>query len=314
MSSLRKLAIIIIIFLCSVLSTGCGDQNIEVPSYDYESDEGHPEGWLPTGHSVEASENVGRCSECHGKIFGGGSSDVACTSCHLGSETDVHPLQWDGFDALRHSSFVEQQDTAACSNIYCHGANLSGVQDSGPSCLTACHMGSETDSHPLQWGNLDALRHGDHVVQQGSAACSNVYCHGANLSGVQDSGPSCLTACHMGNSGTVHLVSWGVYTYAMHDTYVRQNGATQCSNVSCHGADLRGVIGSGPYCSECHMGDTVVDGAIIFSVHPAGWDADPVLHGYYVSLNGTAYCSNLTCHGSFLQGVTGSGTSCYACH
>jgi hypothetical protein len=259
MSSIIKFWILALLLLLSMgIILGCGDRNPDAPEFNYERGEAeHPDNWLPAKHAAEAREELADCAECHGASFDGGIADVSCFECHLGSESDVHPLDWDDQEALLHRGYVESFGTEGCAIKYCHGRDLNGVKDSGPSCLTACHMGSADSFHPSEWDG---------------------------------------------------------YTYARHDNYVRDNGTAECSNVACHGADLEGVTGSGPYCSSCHIGDTVVDSTIVFSVHPSGWDSDSSLHGAYIASNGTSSCRNVVCHGSNLEGVTGSGASCNACH
>jgi hypothetical protein len=79
------------------------------------------------------------------------------------------------------------------------------------------------------------------------------------------------------------------------------------SCTECHGKALEGGI-SGVGCTGCHMGG-------IDSYHPDTWGASTYhLHDDYVLANGTAECSNVACHGTYLGGVPGSGPSCTSCH
>jgi hypothetical protein len=145
----------------------------------------------------------------------------------------------------------------------CHGGDFSGGI-SRVSC-TRCHLGNQQSVHPLAWGNLVYARHPDYVIKNGTSACANIYCHGANLAGVVSSGPSC-TRCHIGGQLAVHPS--GVETWlpqppgipgakpapaGSHGAYVKQFASTaSCQNAVCHGANLKGVDQSGLSCQACH--------------------------------------------------------------
>ena len=217
-----KLADLLPILFSSVLFlalTGCGDTNSEV---DFSSDSGvHPAGWLPDGHATVANSQIAtatfNCTQCHGNDLLGGISQVSCftpansgtststSGCHLGNGLQVHPLQWGQYAYALHGTYVQQQDptAASCANVNCHGANLMGVAGSGPSC-TSCHLGgSAFSAHPAGWNTAADLAaptppgplHAQYVGANGTSACSNIVCHGANLQGVFLSGPSC-NECH----------------------------------------------------------------------------------------------------------------------
>jgi predicted CxxxxCH...CXXCH cytochrome family protein len=77
--------------------------------------------------------------------------------------------------------------------------------------------------------------------------------------------------------------------------------------VACHGSDLEGGI-SHVSCTSCHLGGAT-------SVHPLDWsEAILTTHGPYVAANTTSGCANATCHGTNLDGISGSGPSCTSCH
>jgi hypothetical protein len=245
----RDSALAFLLLVCLAVALGCGNANPEA-TFDPESDEGHSSGWLPEAHAAKANEALASCAECHGPAFGGGISESACTSCHLGSETEVHPPDWADLAFVRHEGFVEAQGNASCAVASCHGTDLDGVASSGPSCITACHLGGLESLHPEEWGG---------------------------------------------------------FAYARHEFFVAENGTVSCSNSACHGTDLGGAPESGPSCTECHLGG-------VFSVHPVEWDEDILLHEDFVASRGTGSCRNITCHGSALEGVPGSGPSCFICH
>jgi uncharacterized protein YjbI with pentapeptide repeats len=287
-----------------LLLAGCGS-SVNSPSAIDPAREGHAPGWLPAGHAAAAHADATVCTNCHGSDYSGGISTVACTQCHLGNALNIHPLDWDDLVGTKHAGFVKSNGNSACANVNCHGADLAGVNGSGPSC-TSCHLGGLNSVHPLDWDDAVATKHAGYVKSNGNSACANVVCHGAELTGVNGSGPSC-TSCHIGGVASFHPVDWGTLTYANHPSYVAANGTTSCSNVACHGADLTGVAGSGPSCTSCHIGGPV-------SVHPAEWDGDLLQHALYVGTHGISSCANVVCHGPQLQGVFLSGPSCFTCH
>lgn len=204
MSQIRKPSLMLglLLSLCVLTLAGCGDTNSQA---NLNTDSGkHPANWLPLAHSQAATANIESCTECHGSDFAGGISKVSCTECHLGDEQNVHPLSWGSFAYAQHPAYVAQNGTSKCANVYCHGADLTGVASSGPSC-TSCHIGGVNAVHPwtafndFSTGRLP--RHGQYVLGgagvSGTASCRNTVCHGANLQGVAASGPAC-SACHFG--------------------------------------------------------------------------------------------------------------------
>jgi len=292
-----------LLLLSGFLLAGCADSN---PQSTFNSQTGsHPSNWLPAAHKTAAMPSTEACAQCHGADYGGGISKLACTQCHLGDQNSVHPTQWGTQTAAQHASYVQQNGTTSCANIYCHGANLGGVEGSGPSC-TQCHMGGVYSIHPTQWGSQTAAQHGSYVTANGSSACANASCHGPNLDGVGGTGPSC-TQCHLGGTYLKHPVEWGIYAYALHSDYVKLKGTTGCATASCHGPNLDGVGGTGPSCTQCHLGG-------INSFHPTAWNTNYLLHRPYVGSNGDSSCRNAACHGANLQGVYLSGPACQLCH
>lgn len=176
--------------LCLLSVAGCGDQN---SGNNFDSSTGkHPAGWVSAGHQTAAQADLAGCSECHGADFQGGVSGVACTSCHLGDQTSVHPVSWGAFTYAEHGAYVQQNGYGSCANASCHGSELTGVAGSGPSC-TSCHMGGALSAHPTSW--TQAGDHGAYVQTFGAAACVNAVCHGTTGQGVPQSGPACIT-CH----------------------------------------------------------------------------------------------------------------------
>lgn len=239
----------LILLMGLLLLMGCGSSS-NSPSVIDPATPGHPSGWLPAGHATAAKSDITTCSECHGVDFSGGISTVACTQCHLGDAQTIHPLDWGSQIGTKHAAYVKSNGNSACSNINCHGADLNGVPGSGPSC-SSCHLGGAGSVHPQDWGDLTYYKHKGYVETNGTTSCSNINCHGADLTGVQNSGPSC-SSCHMGGPSSVHPQTW-TDVPAQHGPYVAASGSSACRNAACHGADLQGVYASGPSCFVCHQ-------------------------------------------------------------
>jgi hypothetical protein len=204
MSQVRKISLkpFLLLLLSVFLLAGCGDSNT---SSNFGTGTGtgtgttravsgiHPPDWLPSTHETAAKADILSCTDCHGNDFAGGTTGIACTKCHLGNQQSIHPVQWGNFAYALHGNYVKLNGTTSCANVNCHGANLDGVQGSGPSC-TQCHMGGVLSKHPVAWGN-NIEAHRDYVASNGSTSCRVSVCHGADLKGVFLSGPSCGT-CH----------------------------------------------------------------------------------------------------------------------
>jgi hypothetical protein len=232
-------------------------------------------------------------------LHGCGSSTAnPQASFNSGTSTSQHPAGWQTSGHMT----AAQTDMTACTA--CHGSDYSGGI-SKVSC-TQCHLGGVSSVHPVVWSQMTVTAHGSYVTANGNTSCSNAACHGPDLSGVAGSGPSC-SSCHIGGTGSVHPPDWGTLTYYYHSLYVQANGTTTCATANCHGTDLTGVAGSGPSCTQCHLGG-------VNSVHPVEWTSDITLHKNYVANLGTGSCATAVCHGTSLQGVYLSGPTCAQCH
>lgn len=184
--------------------SGCGDAN---PKASFDPAVGkHPANWLPAGHAAAAEEDVNGCAECHGDALDGGIAKVTCLTCHIGGTTKIHPVLWGGLAYALHAGYLSENGTGTCATALCHGTDLLGVTDSGPSCLS-CHQGG-TAQAPLihTWGGSGTTTsqningHKTYFEAQSSRSfttCRNEVCHGATLAGVFASGPSCIKlGCH----------------------------------------------------------------------------------------------------------------------
>jgi hypothetical protein len=179
--------------LLILLVGGCGDLNSRVDLNPVTGKHTDP-AWLPAGHTAAVKDHGYSCTECHGADLSGGISRVACTSCHLGNQRQVHPLNWGSYAYALHSQYVAQNGSSGCAVAACHGADLKGVAGSGPSC-SSCHMGGPTSVHPQGWNRDIISLHAGYVGTYPASSCATAVCHGGNLKGVFLSGPSCNN-CH----------------------------------------------------------------------------------------------------------------------
>ncbi|QEM68541.1 hypothetical protein FO488_10415 [Geobacter sp. FeAm09] len=194
MSQIRttSLALVLLSLLVFPLS-GCGDRNSQAdlnPSTGKHSDPA----WLPTGHTIAVQDHGYACTECHGDDLSGGISRVACTTCHLGNQQQVHPLKWGQYAYALHSQFVKENGSTSCAVASCHGTDLNGVAGSGPSC-SSCHLGGPTSAHPQEWNKDIISLHAGYIGTYPASSCATAVCHGTDLKGAFLSGPGCTT-CH----------------------------------------------------------------------------------------------------------------------
>lgn len=202
-----SLALAALLSLSVMALSGCGDQNSKA-TFDSTTGQ-HVAGWLPSGHKDAAKANLTGCTDCHGPSLDGGISNVDCTQCHLGSATSVHPVLWKTLAYALHAGYVGVNGNTSCSVAACHGTDLMGVANSGPSCLD-CHMaGSAVAPQTHEWiANTTAGHIAGHAgyfdgtTDRSYASCRNVACHGgagetSPPPGVFASGPSCESSgCH----------------------------------------------------------------------------------------------------------------------
>lgn len=201
-----KLSRICLSILLAVVMAGCGDTNSKAIF-----GEEHPSDWETT-HKTSAKADMSGCASCHGEDFRGGVSKVACTSCHLGSESVLHPLDWNGSATDQkglayawHKSYVLDANNVVDANKaatckVCHGENLTGL-NSAPSCAN-CHMaGTATAPKTHAWTETGFIGHVNYFSTNVHkfTTCKTDRCHGNLLTGVSLSGPNCVNpsaGCH----------------------------------------------------------------------------------------------------------------------
>ena len=174
---------------------------------------------------------------------------LALGGCGENNPNSAFTIEGGGHPAGWNSSHKTLAKATLESCVGCHGENLDGGL-SKVSC-TACHIGSTTAIHPLQWESYAYARHKSYVATNGTSSCATASCHGVALAGV-GTAPNCATSCHIGGAASKHPVGWTVITD--HKTYLATIGnvSTTCKTAACHGTDGKGVFLSGPACDQCH--------------------------------------------------------------
>jgi len=292
---------------------GCSDAR---KSSEFDQNSGkHGAGWLPAGHSAAmvtdraATASRSSCAQCHGEDLNGGIAGISCTACHLGGSLTVHPADWQPISQA-HKGYVNANSAVACADQYCHGANLDGVAQSGPSC-SSCHLGGPAHIHPEAWSAI-YRDHATYTSTTGTAGCANQACHGSDLSGVQNSGPSC-TSCHIGDSTHSHPENW-THIYTDHGLIAKNNTAG-CANQACHGTTLDGVQNSGPSCTACHANPFTQGSLTCETCHqnPPDGIAFPNTAGKHAKHRALANVTCSTCHtgagGSTVNSLHYNGTA-----
>ncbi|MBI5674884.1 MAG: hypothetical protein HZC48_03495 [Nitrospirae bacterium] len=185
----------------------------------------HLDNWpTPTVHGSTAKAAPGAtsgffyCESCHGENFGGGSSGIACKSCH--GIFAPHPSSWLPGGKYVHTT-TNQGNAAVCAQ--CHTSN-----PGTPGCFnsTLCH--GAVNVHPDGWPTPTV--HGSTAKAAPGATSGFFYCescHGENFGG-GSSGIAC-ESCH--GIPAPHPSSWlpgGTYEH----TTTNQGNAAVCAQ--CH--------------------------------------------------------------------------------
>jgi len=328
--------------LILALTAGCSDPRNQV--FNGETGK-HAAEWLPAQHAnitTVGTTSIGAaivstslCIECHGEDLGGGISGVSCTSCHLGGPTSIHPASWIPI-VLTHGPSVSTGATTSvqCANQYCHGASLTGVAESGPSC-SSCHS----------WPWDPASIHCDscHAIPPAGTRYPNMAGrHTVHTAITGTSGTSC-SPCHNGSDGAsgtvIHYdnvvdVAFLPAYNAKTGTAAYNSGGMTCSQASCHGGQTTpawqtGLIDVNTQCTSCHAYGTAQynsfnsgehnkhvneerfactechDTAKLAGVHFNGLDSIAMNEAYltlrnvlnYTGTAGTTGNCTITCHG-----------------
>lgn len=135
--------------------------------------------------------NTAECQTCHGAAYTGGTSGVACFTCHA---TYPHGAQWlTGGAAGSHGLFLKGKSWNSTECTACHGADYAGGT-SGLACF-ACH---DAYPHALRFA---AAGHPSYLYGNSYPLLGCQTCHGAGYTG-GNAGESCMqTGCHVDRTG-----------------------------------------------------------------------------------------------------------------
>ena len=171
----------------------------------------HPEGWLnPASENFHGLQEIERfvsetalgadrassCTTCHGDQYDGGTSGVACTSCHASFPHDVAFAS--GSVVVAHRDYIQMHlewDISSCQN--CHGTNFGGEGVDEKNCLTChtdamgpancstCHGGSESSAPPNALSdNPDDPAIGQYGLESHDLVTCHPVFHGPHATGV----------------------------------------------------------------------------------------------------------------------------------
>ena len=292
---------------------------------------GHPSTWMtsadPGFHALSANKGLGDCETCHGLALDGGIANVGCGKCHDAKLPDGTTLAWAKNCTMCHgdaATGVAAPPRATWGNggdlvrVGAHAKHVAGTAISPAFACELCHV-KPVDAFAA--GHIDdataTVSFAGRAVKaagpapawdRGSAACSNVACHGS---------------------------ASPVWT----------GGAEQAACGTCHGlppASPHPQLASGALtgCLECHPGTMTAQGTVIppsqgglhldgtaeaTGGHSAGWldQASTAFHAFDAN-KGLGTCQ--TCHGPDLAlcsnchdqnlpaGVSTWSKNCIMCH
>lgn len=229
----------ILLALLLAIVGGCGSPNSQ-SVLDPDTGE-HPGSWIFSGHSTTYQADNSVCDGCHA-ISSGGTSGIACTSCHIngspavaGNCTSCHSKPPSGAAYPNIEGAHTEHD--ALTNV----TNVCNTCHDGAGSGTVYHYSGTVDVQVLTTYNARA---GTASYNSGTYKCSNVSCHGATATTTPNwrtatsttlditDGTKCSTWCHA--SGTAAgLPEYNSYYSGKHYRHVTQGGVA-CT--TCHDA------------------------------------------------------------------------------
>jgi predicted CxxxxCH...CXXCH cytochrome family protein len=243
------------------------------------------------------SYDMSQCKLCHGASFTGGSSGVACSTCH-----SVYPHTTSFVQTTTAQDFhgvVLQKlswNKTACTP--CHGTQFTGGT-SGKSCFT-CHSAYP---HPTMYSDSSATTgfHGKILKASAYDMTQCKLCHGDKFDG-GNSNVKC-SQCHdpyPHTSGFEQTIAAADF----HGTYLKNLNWSKATCAPCHGTQFTGGT-SGKSCYTCHNSYP----------HTAGVSTVSATDFHGKTLKSQSW--NLTpckdCHGTTYAGGR-TNSSCYTCH
>lgn len=240
--TIRSMAALLLAIL--FFTAGCSDSN---PNSIFTFEDGHPAGWVPSGHRPVAEANLSSCAACHGSDFSGGIAGVACTDCHLGDENNVHPLTWTSALA-DHGPFVVTDPNApdSCGIAACHGVDFAGG-GVGVSC-EECH-----NTYPHVAGWADPAGHG---VGARNDILDCKFCHATSgTPPVYDGdtvGVNCQDCHGTTATGAPHPANWIIASGPLYHYFSPNVDPPIGDRTGCE--ECHTDIPNDPACTLCHAG------------------------------------------------------------
>jgi predicted CxxxxCH...CXXCH cytochrome family protein len=279
---------------------------------------GHDTGWMDPAssgfHAFSANAGLASCTACHGPALEGNGSIPACASCHQNGGsgapwgcTMCHGGTNDQSGAPPKATWGNTSPADPTNvRIGAHAVHVSGSDMAPAFDCVACHV---KPADALSPGHVDAATatvafggiwgKGTGAWNRGTAACSNVYCHGAFQNGNASNAPIWTQGQSQGACGTCH----GTPPGGTHP--VVSSDLKTC--VSCHDQTMSATGALIPPSQGGKHLDGVVQGG-----HATSWmdQNSPGFHAYSAN-EGLAACA--TCHGPTLDG-TATVPGCGSCH
>ncbi len=253
------------------------------------------------------------CVTCHGmkENFTGGYFMAVADYALFSKSTDTAGDHWDGWINMNGATGYDE-NTFGCA-VVCHG-NTAPFQlaDSGLP-VTLGNYGGVVVPHPIDSTFLNPANHGPAAkglsagFPHGLLDCQP--CHATTATtpprfdaGIAIAGGKGCEGCH--NDRTAHPSAGGRDNAPWYDGTYRHADASEFNSqcALCHGAELGGVAGVSPGCTDCHVADPVEYRTGCVSCH-------------HVPPSGAAPAGNVRPNRSGQHGLDGHDSlSCSNCH
>ncbi len=253
------------------------------------------------------SYNATDCQTCHGTDYNGGTSQVACFSCH---GTFPHGAVWN----TGHGQYLKTKNWTDTECQACHGTDYAGGTSS-----VACFSCHDPYPHSVRF---PSGRHTNYLYPNGYPLAVCRTCHGSDYNG-GNTGVSCMQpGCHVDQNGTQKSpeacnTCHGVFRAPASDFLssappkgVLGDTAQTYRGVGAHQKHLlTGDLGKPLKCQECHVVPATLNQAgHIDTKLPAEVAMTDTLAGLVTgdgavhpspAWNGTT-CTNTYCHGNWM--------------
>lgn len=315
MLKLRSIPIAVLVVFAAWLLASCSDTT------DFLVEKTHPEGWSSpsseTFHGkfvLESAEPSESCQSCHGQNYKGGTSGVACTTCHAAyphPEGFANPSSGDFHEVV----FQDTRDWDLTTCQECHGGDyardiISLQFDEPPINCLDCHAGDDGPEGCLVChGSSGGVAPPQDLLDNTSTAAVGVGAHQEHLNARIATAVQCAE-CHVipddyadpghvlqdGTPGRAEVVFSGIAT--RQDNEPAYDFATStCGNSYCHGSFVFARENAGDF-AWGYTGDFM-----------RGNNADVVWNAVG---SGEAECG--TCHGLPPEGHIEVVFVCSTCH